>query len=1453
MSETRNDHAFPDKESRNKAKAVKSQGLIRVFAAVLAALATLVSLVLTDMVSPIQAVAAELGNGSGQPVTTDAQLFVSVGPSHTGKTYYVDSQHGSDSNDGLDPLQPWKTLDKVSAVTFAPGDHILLESSSTWQGQLRPQGNGHGVNKIVLDLYTRNPDETVSYKATHRPLINGEGTYGSGSFKRYVSGAVQLTNQEYWTVRNLEVTNSPEPSNTQGYMKHGDAQRVGILLLGYGQNKMLESNTVENCYIHDVQSEYYLQARREGKPQTLKAVGGIIALGHWVDPEGQKLGNGVTNTGFHDLVIQNNIVQRVGLEGIRTKADSSNDSSPGLFEKVTIKNNYLEDIAGDAIVISENKAQGLVEGNTVVRACNADYGAENYAAIWAMASKEVLLQFNEVYGNTHGYNDGEAFDIDMGCDRITYQYNYSHNNGGGFMLLMSNQTNSVIRYNISVNDGAGNSGTNAAGPGHGSYDYKEQSLFHYWISDPGASMPQIYNNTFYVGDGVSTSLFGEGNSGDNSGTIAYFTNNVLYKTGQGSLKFLAAYPPNGSQPVEHRLHSNPGDFIKHNLIWPDSVPTSASGTTVEGLKAAGNVFQAPKLAIDQDVNGAAAIRKQVGTTLPNPQQSLPWVNQVERMRERASLFKIQEDSPAIAAGIRVQGAPDQDMFGTSIKDRGIDIGAHQVSNHEITTRYEIPETRVTTFAGVYPTLPENLKITVKESTAGTSSERVVNMPVSWNHLSLSQYGRAGDFTVMGKIQGIPDQARATITVTGETGRGRNKDVKSLAAQAATVERGSREALGAKSGTSSKATGIKYPFGVSYSDNLVLKLKNSASASYNRRFYVKFDLSAYPEQTDQIKKAKLRVYVSRFDINNSAGSNDTERLNNTAFSVDVYQTDPGWDQGTLTWGNGPLNSEVTVANHQPLGSGENIPDYARLKPGTHQVFTNKEIIDNGYAVDIDVASIIRGIGGSHQTGPVSFLVDIPMSDIPNFNRDNSGFDAFSVEGAKQAYADSLSGLLTVPAGVAKPTDGHSLAPQLLISDAYITSVEAVSAAIKPGQVPDLPERVLVGYSDGSFVREAVDWKVDPAELTHDGIYAVQGKIRGDSTVIEAKVTVKSDPIGSFEPLTAMDKPVGLARQELGMPSAVKANLASGEQVELSVTGWDDDPSNYTEDSAPGTYHFPGGISLPMGVSNPSNLKPIQEVRTHPRPASVELRMARPEVIRGRDSQISVKVHTAVPFTEPDAWSREVTWTVVPTMPSRLFRQNLPTVDTNGKIQTNHDTPLGVYTITATSTRIDTVTGSVDINLVPPANTASLTQAVARARSVRPSVGHRFTSESEASLKNALFNAARVISNPDALQGEVDTVLANLKASLLGLQEEPLGDEGGATGAENQNSSSTHQLSRPGQQGSTGSASSIEDPALSATGVCVRPAILLALALIIVGAATIVVAVFKRVCLVDASAA
>src|ERR1700730_14835390 len=54
-------------------------------------------------------------------------------------TYYVDSTSSSDAQSGTSPEKAWKTLAKLNATTFSPGDRILFRSGGKWTGQLWPK------------------------------------------------------------------------------------------------------------------------------------------------------------------------------------------------------------------------------------------------------------------------------------------------------------------------------------------------------------------------------------------------------------------------------------------------------------------------------------------------------------------------------------------------------------------------------------------------------------------------------------------------------------------------------------------------------------------------------------------------------------------------------------------------------------------------------------------------------------------------------------------------------------------------------------------------------------------------------------------------------------------------------------------------------------------------------------------------------------------------------------------------------------------------------------------------------------------------------------------------------------------------------------------------------------------------------------------------------------------
>ena len=56
----------------------------------------------------------------------------------SGTTYYVDANNGNDANSGTSPEQAWKSLTKVTATTFQPGDEILLKSGCAGTGSCGP-------------------------------------------------------------------------------------------------------------------------------------------------------------------------------------------------------------------------------------------------------------------------------------------------------------------------------------------------------------------------------------------------------------------------------------------------------------------------------------------------------------------------------------------------------------------------------------------------------------------------------------------------------------------------------------------------------------------------------------------------------------------------------------------------------------------------------------------------------------------------------------------------------------------------------------------------------------------------------------------------------------------------------------------------------------------------------------------------------------------------------------------------------------------------------------------------------------------------------------------------------------------------------------------------------------------------------------------------------------------
>jgi len=117
--------------------------------------------------------------------------------------YYVSPQ-GNDANDGRSPAKAWKTVAKVSAMPFAPGDQILFARGGEWRESLKASSSGAPGKPIVYaatgtgakpkfwgsDAVTVGPDGTAQVAApvaallsNHEFLLPGTWSWADGVLK----------------------------------------------------------------------------------------------------------------------------------------------------------------------------------------------------------------------------------------------------------------------------------------------------------------------------------------------------------------------------------------------------------------------------------------------------------------------------------------------------------------------------------------------------------------------------------------------------------------------------------------------------------------------------------------------------------------------------------------------------------------------------------------------------------------------------------------------------------------------------------------------------------------------------------------------------------------------------------------------------------------------------------------------------------------------------------------------------------------------------------------------------------------------------------------------------------------------------------------------------------------------------------------------------------------------
>ena len=71
-------------------------------------------------------------------------------------TYYLDSEAGKDSNDGVTPATAWQTLAKANDLKPQPGDKVLFKRGGVWRGTLTAKSGEEG-RPVLYSSYGTGP------------------------------------------------------------------------------------------------------------------------------------------------------------------------------------------------------------------------------------------------------------------------------------------------------------------------------------------------------------------------------------------------------------------------------------------------------------------------------------------------------------------------------------------------------------------------------------------------------------------------------------------------------------------------------------------------------------------------------------------------------------------------------------------------------------------------------------------------------------------------------------------------------------------------------------------------------------------------------------------------------------------------------------------------------------------------------------------------------------------------------------------------------------------------------------------------------------------------------------------------------------------------------------------------------------------------------------------------
>lgn len=199
-----------------------------------------------------------------------------------GRVYYVDGDGGDDNNGGMSEHSPWETLDRVSSMTFQPGDVIYFKRGSSFEGCVTINGDGTESQPITISAYGTgnapsftNPDFYDNYGNAMR--VRGDYQIVENLDFHHTAPAPEDSGFEVvWSTGALHVS----LGNDHVIIRNNEFANIPKAIQSYSEFSLITNN-----YIHDVNNSQY---------------GGWLSKPYW-GPIGIQLGIGNQEVSYNTI------------------------------------------------------------------------------------------------------------------------------------------------------------------------------------------------------------------------------------------------------------------------------------------------------------------------------------------------------------------------------------------------------------------------------------------------------------------------------------------------------------------------------------------------------------------------------------------------------------------------------------------------------------------------------------------------------------------------------------------------------------------------------------------------------------------------------------------------------------------------------------------------------------------------------------------------------------------------------------------------------------------------------------------------------------------------------------------------------------------------------------------------------------------------------------------------